>query len=174
MAFVNTRDTIGDQATVDGLVEHSLTDLKEDGIGIVGANACNSNTGLQSVEFPGVSQIKSNAFDGCSNLEVVKLGGEGSSGSLSIATSAFNACSKLKHLIIDRPTMASLEAVSGLAGTPIAIGDGAVYVPNGLLSTYKSDNVWKNFFIVDKTEYPLTVFDSLSDYSWSTILSKWI
>jgi hypothetical protein len=172
MAFVNTRDTLGDQATVDGLVEHSLTELKEDGIGIVESYACYKNTGLQSVELPGVSQIKANAFDACSNLEVVKLGGEGSSNSLSIAANAFNACSKLKHLIVDRPAKASLAEASGLAGTPIARGEGAVYVPNDLLSTYKSDNVWKNFFIVDKTKYPLSVFDSLADYSWSTILTN--
>ena len=171
MAFVNTRDIIGDQATVDGLVEHSLTELKEDGIGIVETYACYHNAGLQSLELPGVSQIKANAFDACSNLEVVKLGGEGSSNSLSIAANAFNACSSLKHLIVDRPTKATLAAVSGLAGTPIASGEGAVYVPTDLLSTYKSDNVWKNFFIVDKTKYPLSVFDSLADYSWSTILT---
>lgn len=172
MAFVNTRDTIGDQATVDGLVEHSLTELKEDGIGIIEAYACYCNAGLQSIELPGVSQINMNAFYSCSNLEVVKLGGEGSSNSLSIKISAFTNCSKLKHLVIDRPAKASLAAVSGLAGTPIARGEGAVYVPNDLLSTYKSDNVWKNFFIVDKTKYPLSVFDSLADYSWSTILTN--
>jgi len=171
MAFVNTRDTLGDQATVDGLVEHSLTELKEDGIGIVETYACYHNTGLQSVELPGVSQIKGNAFGGCSNLEVVKLGGEGSSNSLNILANAFSSCSKLKHLVIDRPTMATLVATSGLNGTPIAIREGAVYVPNDLLSTYKSDSVWKNFFIVDKTKYPLSVFDSLADYSWSTILT---
>ena len=172
MAFVNTRDTLGDQATVDGLVEHSLTELKEDGIGIVETYACYKNTGLQSVELPGVSQIKANAFDGCSNLEVVKLGGEGSSNSLRIAENSFNACSKLKHLIVDRPAKASLAEVSALAGTPIARGEGAVYVPNDLLSAYKSDNVWKNFFIVDKAKYPLTEFTSLADYSWSTILTN--
>ena len=171
MAFVNTRDTIGDQATVDGLVERSLTELKEDGIGIVEDYACYYNTGLQSLELPNVSQIKSHAFDECRNLEVVKLGGEGSSNSLSIATLAFNNCLKLKHLIIDRPAKASLAAVAGLTGTLIARGEGAVYVPNDLMNAYKSDNVWKNFFIVDKTKYPLSVFDSLADYSWSTILS---
>ena len=170
--FVNTRDVIGDQATVDGLVEHSLTELKEDGIGIVETYACYKNTGLQSVEFPGVSQIKTYAFCDCSNLEVVKLGGEGSSNSLSIAENAFNGCSKLKHLVIDRPAMATLAAVSGLTGTPIARGEGAIYVPNELLSTYKSDNVWKNFFIADKTKYPMTEFTSLADYSWSTILTN--
>ena len=172
MAFVNTRDTIGDQATVDGLVEHSLTELKEDGIGIVETHACCQNTGLQSLELPSVSQIKEYAFEGCGNLEVVKLGGEGSSNSLNIGANAFNACSKLQHLVIDRPAKASLAAVSGLAGTPIARGEGAIYVPNDLLSTYKSDNVWKNFFIVEKTKYPLSVFDSLADYSWSTILTN--
>ena len=171
MAFVNTRDTIGDQATVDGLVSHSLTELKEDGIGIVETYACYHNTGLQSLELPNVSQIKENAFDGCSNLEVAKLGGEGSSNSLAIESNAFNSCEKLKHLIIDRPVKASLVAPSGLSGTPIDIGDGAVYVPESLVPTYKADSVWKNYFITRLEKYPLSAFDTIED-SWSTILSN--
>lgn len=171
MAFVNTRDTIGDQATVDGLVEHSLTELKEDGIGIVETYACYKNTGLQSVELPGVSQIKANAFDSCSNLEVVKLGGEGSSNSLSIAGDAFNACSKLQHLVIDRPAMATLEATSGLDRTPIANGEGAIYVPENLVSTYKANSKWKNYFITKLENYPLSAFDSIED-SWSDIFAN--
>lgn len=171
MAFVNTRDTIGDQATVDGLVEHSLTELKEDGIGIVESYACYKNVGLQSVELPGVSQIKANAFDGCSNLEVVKLGGEGSSNSLSIAAGAFNTCSKLKHLLIDRPEMATLSDASGLNGTSISIGEGAVYVPESLLGTYKANSIWKKYFIAKLANYPLSVFDSIED-SWSDIFAN--
>ena len=171
MAFVNTRDTLGDQATVDGLVEHSLTELKEDGIGIVETYACYKNTGLQSLELPNVSQIKANAFDGCSNLEVVKLGGEGSSNSLSIEGAAFKKCSKLKHFVIDRPAMASMAEVSALDDTQIMLGEGAVYVPESLLSTYKGNNVWKNYFITSLDKYPLSAFDTIED-SWSTIFSN--
>ena len=169
--FVNTRDEIGDQATVDGLVSHTLTELKEDGIGIVETYACYKNTGLQSVELPSVSQIKATAFDSCSNLEVVKLGGEGSSNSLSIATNAFNACSKLKHFLIDRPAMATASDTSILYGTPIYRGEGAVYVPENLVATYKADNNWNKYFITRLDKYPLSVFDSIED-SWSTILSN--
>lgn len=171
MAFVNTRDTIGDQATVDGLVEHSLTELKEDGIGIVEDYACFNNTGLQSIELPGVSQIKAHAFDRCSNLEVVKLGGEGSSNSLSIAGTAFKACSKLKHLIIDRPAMATLSATSALTGTLIEKGEGAVYVPENLVATYKANNNWKKYFITRLDKYPLSAFDTIED-SWSQIFAN--
>ena len=171
MAFINTRDTIGDQATVDGLVEHSLTELKEDGIGIVETRACYCNTGLQSLEFPGVSQIKSYAFYNCSNLEVVKLGGEESSNSLSIAENAFKTCSKLKHLVIDRPAMATLAATSALSGTPIEKGEGAVYVPESLLNTYKANNVWKNYFITKLDKYPLSNFDRIQD-TWSEVFAN--
>ena len=171
MAFVNTRDTLGDQATVDGLVEHSLTELKEDGIRIVETYACYKNTGLQSLELPSVSEIKANAFDGCSNLEVVKLGGEGSSGSLSIGGYAFNGCSKLKHLLIDRPSMAVLYAASALTGTQIVLEEGAVYVPESLVATYKANNMWQKYFIAKLQDYPLSSFDSISD-NWSTILSN--
>ena len=171
MAFVNTRDTIGDQATVDGLVEHSLTELKEDGIGIVEKYACYMNTGLQSVELPGVSQIKASAFHSCINLEVVKLGGEGSSNSLRIDGNAFYACSKLKHLLIDQPTMASLGATSALIGTSIEKCEGAVYVPENLVATYKADSIWKNYFITRLEKYPLNSFDTIED-SWAQIFAN--
>ena len=170
--YTNTRALIGEQATVDGLVDHSLTSLVEDGIGTIESYALYKNSALQTAEFPGIAQIKANAFDSCTALEMVHLGGYESSGSLSIAANAFNACSSLKHLIVDRPTKATLAAVSGLAGTPIARGEGAVYVPTDLLASYKADNVWKNFFIADKAKYPLTAFDSLADYSWTDILTN--
>ena len=171
MAFVNTRDTIGDQATVDGLVEHSLSELKEDGIGIVEAHACINNKGLQSLELPSVSQIKENAFSGCSNLEVVKLGGEGSSNSLTIFSGAFKACSNLKHLLIDRPAMATLDATFGLLGTKIALNEGAVYVPENLVSIYKADNTWGKYIIAKLADYPLSNFETITD-SWSQIIAN--
>ena len=169
MAFVNTRDTIGDQATVDRLVEHSLTELKEDGIGIVGEYACYKNTGLQSVELPSVSRIKTCAFDGCSNLEVVKLGGNAASLSFDNTNYIF-AHSKLTHLILDYPSIVESGAYM-FSGTNIERGDGAIYVPENLLNSYKTSIMWKKYLFARLQDYPLNVFESISD-SWSTILTN--
>ena len=68
MSFINTRDTIGDQATLDGLVEHTLTELKEDAVTSVPAYTFYHNDVLQRVEMPNVGTIKTSAFDGCTAL----------------------------------------------------------------------------------------------------------
>ena len=71
--MANTRDTIGDQATVDGLVNHTLTSLEEDGIGIIGDRALYNNTALTSVNFPNATSIGEYAMAGCSALSSVSI-----------------------------------------------------------------------------------------------------
>lgn len=70
MPYTNTRDTLGDQTTLDGLVAHTLTELKEEGNTTLGSYALYSNTGLQTVEMPGLSSSApgASAFAGCSAL----------------------------------------------------------------------------------------------------------
>ena len=171
MAFVNTRDAIGDQATVDGLVEHSLTELKEDGISNIPENSLRYNDGLQSVNLPSIKSIQSYGFGYCSNLESVKLGDGTDIGVTAIAANAFYYCQKLKHVIIDRPKMMILQDISAFNTTALALGDGAVYVPEDLVATYKANNNWKNYFITKLSNYPLSVFDTIED-DWSTIFAN--
>lgn len=170
-AFINTRATLGDAETVAALIEHTLTELKEDGVTNLYNYALYKNTALTLVEFPNIARIRSNALDGCTGLGTVKLGGYDSSGVITLDASAFNGCSNLVHLLIDRAVKATLSNVSAFSGTKIQIGDGAVYVPQDLLSSYKSDNNWKNFVIFPLSAYPASSFDSIDD-SWSTILSR--
>jgi len=169
--FINTRDLIGDQESIDRLSDGTLVNLKESGANVVGEYALLENTSVRLVELPNVSVIQRSAFQKCTSLEVIKLGGYGSSNSLTIDQVAFSGCSNLKHLLIDRPTMAALSYSTAFYYTPIARGEGAVYVPENLVDTYKADNLWGNYFIAKLSYYPLTVFDSIQD-SWSTILTN--
>ena len=116
MSFVNTRDVIGDQATLDGLVAHTLTELKEDGINTLRPYAMYGNQGLQSVEMPGlasdagfptsafayctsltyaafpnIQRIASNMFIGCKNLSAISA-----SSILYMSSAAFHTCYKLE------------------------------------------------------------------------------
>ena len=68
MAYINTRDVIGDQATLDGLVAHTLTEFTEDGINVLAMQALKSNSGLTSVAFPHVSSISTSGMADCINL----------------------------------------------------------------------------------------------------------
>lgn len=62
MAYTNTRDTLGDQITLDKLVDRTLTEFKENGVDKLGAAALMSNTGLVSIEMPGLSSTAHGAY----------------------------------------------------------------------------------------------------------------
>lgn len=100
--MANTRDTIGDQATVDGLVNHTLTSLEEDGIGIIGDYALYNNTALTSVNFPNATSIGKYAMAGCSALQTALVPKLATSG-----TYAFNNCTSLES--ISMPQLATVS-----------------------------------------------------------------
>lgn len=68
MPFINTRDVIGDQATLDGLVAHTLTELNEDSVNRLASYALYSNSGIVSVAFPSVTSCGISTFYNCINL----------------------------------------------------------------------------------------------------------
>ena len=100
--MANTRDTIGDQATVDGLVNHTLTSLEEDGIGIIGDRALYNNTALTSVNFPNATSIGEYAMAGCSALQTALVPKLATSG-----TYAFNNCTSSES--ISMPQLATVS-----------------------------------------------------------------
>lgn len=166
--FVNTRTTLGEQATIDGLVDHSLTELKEDGCYVLASYGINHNPTLQTVEFPNLTTL--NIYALCNNtaLTTVKIGGYNSSSALTVSANAFNGCANLEHLVIDRPVMATLSATSAFTGTKITRKVGAIYVPSSLVDTYKANTNWGNYIIFPISSYPASSYDTISD-SWATI-----
>ena len=188
--MANTRDTLGDQATVDGLINHTLTSLEEDGVTILGNYALYKNTALTSVNLPNVITLGTYSLNGCTgltsielpkvntintyalaantNLEIVNLSGTEKK---IINANAFNGDTKLTHLLVNSSTMSTLSATSAFTDTKINRKLGAIYVPTDLIATYKSGTNWSNYFIADINDYPLTNFDSISD-SWDTIIAN--
>ena len=93
MAFTNTRDVIGDQATLDGLVARTLSEFRENGVDSFSSYALMNNTGLINIEMPGLSSGVHGAqvFDGCLNLTYAAF-----PDMKSIGQSMFNSCAKLE------------------------------------------------------------------------------
>ena len=114
--------------------------------------------------------IEANAFQDAKKLEVADLTSEAAA---NIAENAFNGCSAMKHLIVRSLTRSSLAATSALAESPIAFGDGGIYVQSSLLDSYKSGTNWStyanNIYSLDK--YPKAYFDLIDD-SWSNIFAN--
>ena len=100
--MANTRDIIGDQATVDGLVNHTLTSLEEDGVGTIGDSALYCNTTLTSVNFPNATSIGNSALAQCSALQTALVPKVATSG-----VYAFNKCTSLESI-----SMPQLDVVS--------------------------------------------------------------
>ncbi len=66
--FVNTRTTMGDQATLDALIANTLTTLREDGVRSLGARSLYKNIGLTLVELPSVTSAGDYSLSGCTGL----------------------------------------------------------------------------------------------------------
>ena len=74
MSFINTRDVIGDQATLDGLVAHTISEFKDAGVNTLRSYAFYCNSGLQYIEMPGITSGSApSAFTSCSQLQSVIL-----------------------------------------------------------------------------------------------------
>lgn len=143
--YQNTRDLLGDDATLAGLVMNTLTEFVEDGVTSVAARAFYNRTNLQMVRLPKLTTLSSNMFVNSSNI---------------------------KHLILDYEGVVAGYSASNLP-TLLITNDGALYVPEDQVSNYKNNASWKSsgIVIVSIDDYPLTVFDTIKD-SWDTILSS--
>ncbi len=186
--MANTRDTIGDNATLAGLVGNTLTSLEEDGVvtlrkyaladnssltnikltkttdlGMNSIRGCTGLTEIEATDFPSVTSIGGGAFNGCNNLRSAQF-----PALTSFAGVPFSGCSKLAHLVLAKNSKCTLQ-LNGLSGTAIANGMGAVYVPSDLVDTYKADSSWNKYLIVPLSSYPLSSFDTIPD-SWDTII----
>lgn len=104
--FINTRDTMPGstneeraQQVLDGLVSHTLTEFKEDGITYAAQRALRYNIGLETVELPNLvytpSISNSNAylFENCTALKNVKL-----ESLTRVPTHIFDGCTALESV----------------------------------------------------------------------------
>ena len=67
--MANTRETLGEQATLDGLINHTLTSFEEDGVTTLGNYALYRNSALTSVKFPNLTNTGQYSFQYCTGLQ---------------------------------------------------------------------------------------------------------
>ena len=70
--FVNTKDVIGNQNTLDAILNNSITSFADEDITVVRNYAFHSNTLLTSVDVPNVTTVRGSAFDTCKYLDTFK------------------------------------------------------------------------------------------------------
>lgn len=116
--FINTIDALGEEAVVDGLIQRTLGEFRDNVITSVGQYAFYACKALSLVDFPSVATVAADAFNGCGTLKALSLRSE---------------------------TLCPLANVSALNGTPIKSGTGYIYVPRALVDSYKGATNWSTY-----------------------------
>lgn len=111
--FTNTRDEIGEQAALDGLVGRTLTEYNEDENVLLRPYAFYENKTIASVSFPNVTTVNSTGyqFQNASALQSANFGALTTAGQY-----MFSGCQALKSVNVSQVT--GLPS-SMLAGAPI-------------------------------------------------------
>lgn len=71
--MANTREILGDQATLDGLIGNTLTEFEESEVRALRARALQDLSSLQSIVLPNVQSIRGAAFANCIALTNLSL-----------------------------------------------------------------------------------------------------
>ncbi len=71
--MANTRDSLGDQVTIDSLINRTLTQLEDDEIVVLGNHALYYNTALTSLYFPNLIRVGNYACRDCPKLTSIEL-----------------------------------------------------------------------------------------------------
>ena len=115
----------------------SLTDLSFPSLTTIEQNGLYMCKNLTNLFIPNILKVGSNALLNCTSLEIIDLG------SANLVYNFCGSCTKLKAIII-RKTAAICKAMSALSfiSTPLASGQGFIYVPSALVDTYKTASNW--------------------------------
>ena len=114
-----------------------------DSLTLIGNSAFRSCTNLTIKEIPiGVTALKTQSFMQCTSLTEITCKGNISS----IDTEVFSGCSNLSKLVLPNITaVPTLTNVNALNNTPIANGNGYIYVPDNLVGQMKSATNWSTY-----------------------------
>lgn len=186
--MANTRDVIGEQATLDAIISRTITSFEDDKINTLKTSAFSYCSALTSIKMPNLTRCGDGAF---SSTQIKNINGEDlpnlsySSSSLfynntSLEKAHFNSLSRIgaldfsgcKHLmeLILLNENGVTNTGNSFNTSPIAAGFGVIYLPRSKVQNYKSISTWKPYFIAAYEDYPVTPEGSIAD-SWSEILA---
>lgn len=151
----------GDYGYEDGIVTRNGTEYINDRVTSIGQYVFYRNSTLRYVSFPNVTTINQYAFGNCSNLTDINFPSLKTLGSYvfqnctklekvefpsltQLNVAPFTGCSALTAIILSGTTVCGFGNNS-LSGTPIASGEGFIYVNDDLVDEYKAAPRWSAF-----------------------------
>jgi hypothetical protein len=138
-------ETLGDYALSTCL---EITELYLPKAITIGTSACDSIPQLKKVTLGNVKTIGAYAIYWNKNCEEIDIslnenvGGDISDG---IYDKAFHSDEKLSKLTIRGTALIPLKNANALDGTPIASGEGKIYVDPSMVETYKTATNWSKY-----------------------------
>lgn len=154
----------GDNTLLNSLIDRSITEISNDEVKSVGKSSFNNCEKLTSVNFTLCTVIYDNAFQNCTKLTSVNLPicsninsyvfyncSKLSSLNLPLCSNigyhSLEKCSSLTTLIIRSSSVCVLAGTNTFNSTPIATSttEGFIYVPDGLVESYKSATNWSTY-----------------------------
>lgn len=113
--FVNTIDILGDDAVIDGVINRTIIEFKDDVITKIGDYAFAQCKALTEVDVPNVTSLGNTAFSECDALRNVKLPSLTTIDTRS-ATSQFKLCPSLESIDMPKLTTVSYGMLNGSSG----------------------------------------------------------
>ena len=109
----------------------------------VSGSAFNSCSSLQSIELPSLRTINGQyLFENCTSLKRVTFGPNLSS----VYQGTFKGCSAIEAIVFpSSAAVVPLASTSAFAGSSIASGTGYIYVPDALVSSWKTASNWSTY-----------------------------
>lgn len=107
---------------------------------------------LTELYAPKAKQLNPYMCYNCISLQYVELGDV----SGYVFNNSFNQCSALTAVVMRQTKLITLENVNAFSNTPIANGEGYIYIPSALVQKYQAATNWSTF---------ANQFRSLEDYT---------
>lgn len=107
------------------------------GTGTAGFNSCNK---LEKINVENLTSVGTSGFRYCDSLTELVF-----EDLLTIGATAFDSCDNLKTVVIKRGKVCTLANVNAFGGTPIASGNGYIYVTDSLVDEYKAAENWATY-----------------------------
>lgn len=147
--FINTIEVLGDEATMDAIIERTITEFKDDTLTEIGRCAFNSCADLTTVDLPNVEILRSYAFTGCTSLTALNIpkvtvipqpAFDGCTslaeiclpGVITVSGDGFQKCTGLKRVILPNAKTIAIAAFQ--------FCDNVEYIDLGAIETIKAQN----------------------------------
>ena len=136
--------SIGTLSSISSHGFHGCSKLKNltslESLTYMGAYAFAYCSSLSELSLPNLTTLGQYVFEYCSSLNKIDT-----SKITTINSNVFYNCINLRAVILRNTSRATLSNINAFNNTPVASGDGYIYVPKSLVSSYQTASNWSVF-----------------------------